>query len=118
MTVPSVRPGRTHSPQVDTLDLPQTPHPDPTPLIRAAVDLDLHPSAFRAYTAALLELPTGRAWSVDDVADAAHITHHAARFAVAQLVDAGLLRARRMVVRDPHGTPRDGKRYFLVGGAR
>ena len=118
MTIPAVRELREHHHANATLDFSLPPRPDAAELIRAALSVDLSAGAFRVYTAAVLALPAGTAWSVAQIADAANLSHHASRMLIAQLVNAGLLTARRHGTRDEHGAAKIVKVYTLAGGVR
>lgn len=118
MTVHSVGAASEQRHTDGAFEFAETPLADPTPLLRKALAAEVHPSAFRAFAAALLRLSPLEPWSVHQIASAAGITHHAARFAVSQLTSAGLLAARRSVRRDADGVIRDLKLYHLVGGGR
>lgn len=111
MTVPAVLPScstRRAETAQPTLPIPETRLTSRamSTLLTAALDADIAPPAYRVFTAMVVCLPAGQRVTVEQIAEAARLTHHGARRLVGLLVDAGLV--------ERHG-PRviDGRERYL-----
>lgn len=114
MTIP-VHAGSASTEQpADTLPFETPPGADPLARITAGLEADLSPKAFKLHTALALTVPVGVEFSVDHMATVSGLSHYQCRPLAAELVNAGLIRRHRRIVRDDAGQIHDGYRYALV----
>lgn len=98
----------------DTLPFETPLGADPLTRIRAGLTADLSPKAFKLHTALALTVNVGLEFSVDDMAAVSGLSNHQCRPLTVELVNAGLIRRHRRVVRDRSGQVHDGYRYALA----
>lgn len=113
MTIPARAGSASITATADTLPFDTPLGADPLARIEAGLAAELTPKAFRLHTALALRIPVGQLFSVDDMAFVSGLTGYQCRPLAAELVAAGLVTKRRMIVRR-NGQVKDGYRYALA----
>lgn len=114
MTIPARAGSASTATPADTLPFETPLGSDPLARIQSGLDRDLSPKAFKLHTALALKVPVGVEFSVDDMATVSGLSHYQCRPLAAELVNAGLVRKHRRVVRSHDGQVHDGYRYALA----